>query len=124
MDFLKENVGLQGWAERDPKNVYKKEGYEMFVKTLAGIRDRVTDRVFRLEASDEEEARSIYQITAAIHEEFADFEAQQQQAMEGASAGAAGKVAPIVIDGPKVGRNDPCPCGSGKKYKKCHGSNA
>ena len=125
MDFLKENVGLQGWAERDPKNVYKKEGYEMFVKTLAGIRDRITSRVFKLEVSDEEEMHSIYQITSAIHSEFRDLEMQQQAAMEGASAGGQpAKVAQIVIEGPKVGRNDPCWCGSGKKFKKCHGKTA
>ena len=137
MDILRGGVGLSGFAEKDPRIVFKKEGYEFFRQMLSGIRDKVTDLIFRVKIEGRAEAKSQYRETAAVHEDAGGYGvaenvqatggAPQAAANESASGGgaeAAQKVSTIVRDAPKVGRNDPCPCGSGKKYKKCHGADA
>jgi preprotein translocase subunit SecA len=144
MDMLKGGVGLLGFAERDPRVVYKKEGYRYFEEMLAGVRDKVTDLIFKARVVGQARARSAYRETAAVHEDtggygvgenvratadaVADPAAVTADAMQGSGGGdeeaAPVKVKQIVREAPKVGRNDPCPCGSGKKYKKCCGVNA
>ena len=141
MDMLKSSVGLMGFAEKDPRIVFKKEGYAYFGQMMEGIRDKVTDLIFRARIVGQAETRSNYRETAAEHQQIEGYgvretvQATAQLTGEGAKpAPAAGdgdaatataeeKARPIVRDAPKVGRNDPCPCGSGKKYKKCHGAN-
>jgi len=143
MDMLKAGVGLTAFAERDPRVVYKKEGYRYFEEMMAGIRDKVTDLIFRARVVGQTQARSAYRETAAVHEDAGGYgvgeniRATADAVAGGASAAAGGsemaeaaaqaqgeaavKVKTIVREAAKVGRNDPCPCGSGKKYKKCHG---
>ena len=135
MDLLKNSIGLQAFAERDPRVMYKKEGYRYFEEMMAGVRDKVTDLIFRARVVGAAQARSAYNVTAATHEESGGYgvgenlaqptgePSEMQQASE-QGQGEAVKVKPIVREAPKVGRNDPCPCGSGKKYKKCCGANA
>ncbi len=139
MDQLKGGIGLQAFAERDPRVLYKKEGYAFFQQMLAGVRDKVTDLIFRARIGGQTQARSAYNVTAATHEDTGGYgvsetlrpapgspivvdgellEPSEQPQREGA------KVKTIVRGQPKVGRNDDCPCGSGKKYKKCCGVNA
>ncbi|MGC4031208.1 MAG: SEC-C metal-binding domain-containing protein [Tepidisphaeraceae bacterium] len=133
MDVLKSGIGLQSFAEKDPHVLYKREGYEYFERMLEGIRDKVTDLIFRVRVEGREvQAKSAYTVTTAQHEvsdaygvadniaETAAAVGEQPQAEDGE----AGVTKTIVRDQPKVGRNDPCPCGSGKKYKNCHGVNA
>ncbi len=137
MDMLKSGIGLQAFAERDPRVLYKKEGYQYFQEMMAGIRDKVTDLIFRARVVGQAESRSNYRETEAVHEDAGSYGVAETRALpaEAADAGQSsggGAVAqaeavkskPIVRDEPKIGRNDPCPCGSGKKYKKCHGANA
>jgi preprotein translocase subunit SecA len=134
MDMLKGGVGLSGFAEQDPRIVFKKEGYGYFLQMMAGVRDKVTDLLFRARVTGPTQARSAYRETAAVHEETGGYGAREeaQAAMAAAEIAAltpqgevaAGKVKTIVREVAKVGRNDPCPCGSGKKYKKCCGVNA
>jgi preprotein translocase subunit SecA len=138
MDILRGGVGLAGFAEKDPRIVFKKEGYEYFAQMMQGIRDKVTDLIFRARVVGQAQARSAYRETAAVHEETGGYGvAENMAATRGVEKGATldeaehvqeadapAKVATIVRDAPKVGRNDPCPCGSGKKYKKCHGATA
>jgi preprotein translocase subunit SecA len=133
MDMLKGGVGLSGFAEKDPRIVFKKEGFEYFQQMMAGVRDKVTDLIFRAVVVGPALARSAYRETAAVHAEAggygaAETAAADSQAQAAAAAQptgeAAGKVKTIVREAAKVGRNDPCPCGSGKKYKKCCGVNA
>ena len=122
MDHLKSSIGLRGFAEKDPRIEYKKEGFRMFQEMLANIRDKVTDIIFKAQLDTTGQMRSVWNVSNAMHAEYERF-AAQQAAAQGPQGGPA-KVETIKREEPKVGRNDPCPCGSGKKYKKCHGANA
>ena len=128
---------------KDPRIVYKKEGYRYFEEMMASIRDKVTDLIFRARVVGRAESRSNYRETAAVHEEAGGYGVSENLAAtrdvsRGAALGGeahpaglespeqpeaqtAVKTRPIVRQEAKVGRNDPCPCGSGKKYKKCCG---
>ena len=119
MDHLKGSVGLRGFAEKDPRMEYKREGYAMFQQMLSSIRDKVTDIIFKAQLSSKDEMRSVWNISAASHADYERFQAQQ----EAAQAPQDQKPKTIKLEKPKVGRNEPCPCGSGKKYKKCCGRN-
>jgi len=135
MDQLRESIGLRGFAEKDPRIEYKKEGTALFRLFQRNIRDKITDIVFRVRLSRNHNVRNVYgnQQETYDHEQsygVADSPAAQEARAEKPAADSApreaeeSKVAPIINTGPKVGRNDPCPCGSGKKYKQCHGRNA
>jgi preprotein translocase subunit SecA len=139
MDMLKAGIGLQAFAEKDPRVLYKKEGYRYFQEMMAGVRDKVTDLIFRARVGGQQQARNAYRETAAVHEEAGGYGVTENvkrtagQIPEGSSEaqqasdqpqGEGAKVKTIVRNVPKVGRNDLCPCGSGKKYKKCCGVNA
>jgi len=127
MDNLRSGVGLRGYAQEDPKIVYKREGMQEFETMWAGIRDRTTEAVFRMEEMGDEEAQAALWAGARATHAAAISASQARQAQLDASeqqtntaGGEAKKVEPIRNVGAKVGRNDPCPCGSGKKYKNCH----
>jgi preprotein translocase subunit SecA len=134
MDMLRTGIGLQAFAEKDPRIAYKREGYRYFGEMMAGIRDQVTNLIFRARIVGDQHAASSYNVTAATHEEAGGYgvgeNLQQLGAPKGgeerASGGGEGGTVtkPIVRETPKVGRNDPCPCGSGRKYKKCCGKDA
>jgi preprotein translocase subunit SecA len=121
MDHLRSSVGLRGYAQVDPKVEYKREGMKMFERMWESVGAYVTDLVFKLEHLDERFVKSTWTETKAIHEEVPSDIGQQQQAAIDASGGGgtAVKLEPIRNRTEKVGRNDPCPCGSGKKYKQC-----
>jgi preprotein translocase subunit SecA len=121
MDHLKGGVGLRAHAEQDPKIVYKKEGSRLFDEMLSGIRDKVTDMVFKARLTAESEMQSVYQVSQAVHEQLSGYDHLAQDMAAQQQAGQPQKAETIVRAQPKVGRNDPCPCGSGKKYKKCCG---
>ncbi|MDP9172410.1 MAG: SEC-C metal-binding domain-containing protein [Planctomycetota bacterium] len=141
MDMLKAGIGLIAFAEQDPRVQFKKEGYRYFLEMMAGVRDKVTDLIFRARVVGVTESKSAYKETAAVHAESGGYGVAESLAATGAAAGGAlpapaasetqqaagrrqgeaAKVKPIVREAVKVGRNDLCPCGSGKKYKKCHG---
>jgi preprotein translocase subunit SecA len=108
MDHLKEGIGLRGYGQRDPLTEYKRESFEMF----AAMKERIEDDIIRF----------LFLMEPVIQKE----EAQMRRARDrDLSYSAPAKEAPEPVRrgaGPKVGRNDPCPCGSGKKYKKCHGA--
>jgi len=142
MDLLRESIGLRGVAERDPRIEYKKEGSRLFQEFMKAIRDRVTDIIFKVRLQEAFAMKNVYvnpvesfqrensygvanspaaaevrAERAALAEESAPVEAREEE-------DAAQPVATIVNDTPKVGRNEPCPCGSGKKYKQCCGKEA
>jgi preprotein translocase subunit SecA len=121
MDSLKQGIGLRGYAQRDPLIEYKREAFELFEEMVASVRDEVTELIFklRLEAEDVDSYRGVMRVAKEVHEEYAAMQRMQQAAVESSKA-AEGRVAQIKV-GTKVGRNDPCPCGSGKKFKKCCG---
>ena len=109
MDYLKEGIGLRGYAQRDPKQEYKREGFELFEDLLFRIRENTLKALMhlRIEIVRQEELK---------HEE-------QEDVKYAGSGDAAPDKKPDTVRraDPKVGRNDPCPCGSGQKYKKCCG---
>jgi preprotein translocase subunit SecA len=120
MDHLRSSVGLAGYAQLDPKVEYKREGMRLFEHVWDSIGQRVTDLIFRMEQLDEEFVGSTWVETTARHDAAStanEMATQQQQAID-ASQGEL-KIETIRNRGDKVGRNDPCPCGSGKKYKQC-----
>ncbi len=117
IDHLKEGIGLRGYGQRDPLVEYKRESFELFQSMMERIQDRVVKILWKIEMgsreSDQEEAVRVQRSMPQPP--------KQQLTFSGAPKEAA---APVKRQQVKVGRNDPCPCGSGKKYKKCHGASA
>ncbi len=115
LDHLKEGIGLRGYGQRDPKNEYKRESFELLQAMKERIEDTVLKTLFRVEpVSVEQLAQQRRVRPAQPPPSRLDFSAPPK---------AAGPPRPVAVvrEGEKVGRNEPCPCGSGKKYKKCHG---
>ena len=121
MDHLRSSIGLRGYAQVDPKVEYKREGMKTFDQMWDTVGERVTDLVYRMEQLDEGFVGSTWSQAEARHDEATsatdDIVDQQQAAIDGTQADH--KPEPIRHRGQRVGRNDPCPCGSGKKYKNC-----
>jgi preprotein translocase subunit SecA len=107
MDHLKEGIGLRGYAQQNPLIVYKKEGYEMFQDMI----DRIKEETLGI----------LYRIQIAEPEKIDDYRRPRQQQMVFSGGGEPEKKKPQKRSAQKIGRNAPCPCGSGKKYKKCCG---
>jgi len=121
MDHLRQGIHLRGYAQKNPKQEYKREAFEMFSQMLERIKHEVIGILSRVQVKAEEDVKAVeeqrrsrapmqfqHASTTAME---GDGEAQQQQEQH----------EPFIRDGRKVGRNEPCPCGSGKKYKQCHG---
>ena len=106
MEDLKEGIGLRGYGQQDPLIVYKREAYDMFAKMIERIK--------------EETVRYLFRIQIARPEEIAAEEKSKQEKIS-YSHGDEAANSPVRRKQKKVGRNQPCPCGSGKKYKKCCG---
>ena len=129
MDYLRQGIHLRGYAQKQPKQEYKKEAFELFsemlekvkrevVTILARVRIRSEEEVAALEAEERRVAAARAQQLQFQHQEAGGYSADEEAAdVEAAQLG----FSPVTRDGPKVGRNDPCPCGSGKKFKHCHG---
>ncbi len=107
MDHLKEGIGLRGYAQQNPLLVYKKEGYELFESLMARIQEETLRLLFRFEVETPEKLEPL--------------ERPRPERLSFSGGGQAGPRRPVQRQAKKVGRNDPCPCGSGKKYKKCCG---
>jgi preprotein translocase subunit SecA len=137
LDHLRQGIHLRGYAQKDPKQEYKRESFELFAALLDTIKTEVARTVFTVRIQSQEE---LQQASEQIEEELAhlenvqyrhaDFNEQEDAGDESAErtrmlAGLTGTPAAQLVNAagevPKVGRNDPCPCGSGKKYKQCHG---
>ncbi|HEU4577248.1 MAG TPA: preprotein translocase subunit SecA [Polyangiaceae bacterium] len=130
MEHLRDGIGLRGYGQRDPKNEYKKEGYDLFLNMMANVSSSVLVKLMEfqpqgsraieaLEAEAEEQHRA--ELEAAVARHPGDEEvAPLHGGLDDARAAAAER--PVQRQAPKIGRNDPCPCGSGKKFKQCHGS--
>ncbi len=109
VDHLKEGIGLRGYAQQDPKEAYKREAYELFLAMMGRIRQEVIEKLFRIQLAREEDVDRME-------------EQQRRRRIEFNRAGGEDQVRkPVTRQDAKVGRNDPCPCGSGQKYKKCCG---
>jgi len=107
MDHLKEGIGLRGYAQQDPLIVYKKEGFDLFQDMISRVKEETLGILFRIQIS--------------APERISDLRQPKEQKMIFSSGDESAKKKPIKRTQKKVGRNAPCPCGSGKKYKKCCG---
>ncbi|MBW1634746.1 MAG: SEC-C domain-containing protein, partial [Deltaproteobacteria bacterium] len=115
MDHLKEGIGLRGYGQKDPLNEYKREGFELFSGVIETIKNQTVSSLIRVKVVNEEEVER-------LEEERRRRQEQEQLEMNKGAAGVDDKGQMTVKrDGEKIGRNAPCPCGSGKKYKKCCG---
>ena len=112
MDHLKEGIGLRGYSQRDPLVEYKRESFEMFEAMMDRVEDETLRYLFLMRTPEEEEE---------MIRQYQQRKRREQREMQMIGAGAVEKPQQ-VIRREKIGRNDPCPCGSGKKYKKCHGA--
>ncbi|MFQ5696807.1 MAG: preprotein translocase subunit SecA [Myxococcota bacterium] len=124
MDHLRQEVGLQGMGGRDPLREYQREGYNLFAVMHERIRQTAVETFFKVvfEVPSEERIRQLREQRAAEEARRAEFERRLSASHPGSDASQPPEVArPVVRQGRKVGRNEPCPCGSGKKYKRCHG---
>jgi preprotein translocase subunit SecA len=110
MDHLKEGIGLRGYAQQNPLLVYKKEGFELFQDLIERVKTETLNILFRVQLAQPEPTS------------FQEMQREQEKNLvfSGGGDGTPVKKKPVRHDD-KVGRNDPCPCGSGKKYKRCHG---
>jgi preprotein translocase subunit SecA len=108
MDHLKEGIGLRGYAQQNPLIVYKKEGFEMFQDMIYRIQEEALKILFRIQMAEPETMDNLKQ-------------PKEQELIFSGSDGTGGRKKPVTRE-KKVGRNAPCPCGSGKKYKKCCGA--
>jgi preprotein translocase subunit SecA len=124
MDHLRSGIGLVGYAQKDPKIEYRREGMAAFEQMWDRIAAQVTGMIFRIEVEIPEANESVWQITSAEHASPVEDIPDDHPALSGGQSGGSQPIEPIRNYGDKVGRNDPCPCGSGKKYKKCHGAGA
>jgi preprotein translocase subunit SecA len=122
IDHLKEGIGLRGYGQRDPLVEYKKESFELFTIMKERIEDQIVQYLFRLQPVIREAGEATTEARTPVA--LPSRRAAQVNYSYGAAAsgGQDAKVETVHRDAPKVGRNDPCPCGSGKKFKKCHGA--
>jgi preprotein translocase subunit SecA len=123
LDHLRQGIHLRGYAQKNPKQEYKREAFELFSGLLDVVKREVTQKLMLVRVQTEQEVEQAAEQVEHIPEpknvqyHHADYE----EALETAQAGDDTAVQPFVRQGQKIGRNDPCPCGSGKKYKQCHG---
>jgi preprotein translocase subunit SecA len=122
LDHLKQGIGLVGYGQKDPLVEYKKQSFDMFQEMLDRIDTSTIRSLFNLQVVAEEPPEALRQRRLPRRSTQMTFTGPNQGAT--AAGEEAGKVKTVVRDQPKVGRNEPCPCGSGKKYKKCHGAAA
>ena len=123
MDHLKDSIWMRSFAEKDPKTEYKREGFRMFNDMLETIEERVTDIIFKVRLESGARARSVWNVSRTAHDQVGQFAMAERQRAAAQAPQGYREVKQIKLEHPKVGRNDPCPCGSGKKYKKCCGKN-
>jgi preprotein translocase subunit SecA len=133
MDYMRQGIYLRGYAQQDPKQAFKRESFDLFSQMLARIKNEVTQMLARIRIRSEEEVAAMEAEQQRMAERMqrqmlasgGGAPAESALGMEAAAAVQQHAQQPAspepVVNGPKIGRNDPCPCGSGKKYKHCHG---
>jgi preprotein translocase subunit SecA len=125
MDQLRQGIHLRGYAQKDPKQEYKRESFEMFAALLDQIKYEVIGILAKVQVNQEEDVQAMdeqHQEQQELHYEHAEVSAlEPEEEQQEQPTGAPVAEQPFVRETKKVGRNEPCPCGSGKKYKQCHG---
>jgi preprotein translocase subunit SecA len=141
MDHLKEGIGLRGYGQHDPLVEYKRESFHMFEEMMAQFESETVRYLYMMRVVDDNGDEVSYQsaprpaqaeappeprkVQTTLDDVERQFHKRKERELEQARRAGAGQADAVqqVVRGEKVGRNDPCPCGSGKKYKKCHGAN-
>jgi preprotein translocase subunit SecA len=117
MDQLRQGIHLRGYAQKNPKQEYKREAFELFTDMLQRIKHEVVTILSRIQVRSEEDVHTLEE----QRRQHGEMEYQHEEASAMGQAESEEEHTPYVREGRKVGRNEPCPCGSGKKYKQCHG---
>jgi preprotein translocase subunit SecA len=121
MDHLRQGIHLRAYAQKNPKQEYKRESFELFEALLENIKTEVIRFLSRVEIRREEDVDAV-QEQRRKQEEARKMEYQHAESNSlGAVEDSTSSKSPYTREGRKVGRNDPCPCGSGQKFKSCHG---
>ena len=115
IDQLKEGIGLRGYGQKDPRIEYQKEAYQMFLEMLDRIKRDTVEKLFAIQIAKEQEVKEM----KLPRKQTFFLSRGEEAATRGGGETESGKGVTVRREGKKVGRNDPCPCGSGKKYKKC-----
>ncbi|MEE1675472.1 preprotein translocase subunit SecA [Agarivorans aestuarii] len=119
MDHLRQGIHLRGYAQKNPKQEYKRESYELFTQMLEALKLDVVSILSRVQVQAPEEVEAMEAKRREAEQRAMQLRQQQAAQQSEEQASEPGKT--VIREGQKVGRNDPCPCGSGKKYKQCHG---
>jgi preprotein translocase subunit SecA len=114
IDQLKEGIGLRGYGQKDPRIEYQKEAYQMFLEMLDRIKKDTVEKLYAIQIAKEQEVKEM-----KVERKQTFILSRGEAAQRGGGETEDGKGVTVRREGKKVGRNDPCPCGSGKKYKKC-----
>ena len=118
LDHLRQGIHLRGYAQKDPKQEYRREAFELFARLLDAVKLDVVRTIMTVKIQTPEE---LEQASESMQEDLADLKDVRYQHESDQNEAPATSGQKPLASGPKVGRNDPCPCGSGKKYKQCHG---
>ena len=121
MDYLRQGIGLRGYAQKNPIQEYKRESFEMFTSMLEGINYEVVQALTRVQIKGEEQVDQLEQQQSQAAEQNLTMKHEAAASALSANQAEETSAQPFVRDQPKLGRNDPCWCGSGKKFKHCHG---
>jgi preprotein translocase subunit SecA len=124
LDHLRQGIHLRGYAQKNPKQEYKREAFELFTAMLEEIKAEVTRILLTVQIRDEQQVEAVTETPRPpvnVQYQHAPYEEVLAEEDTGEVQDRVEKPQPFVRQGGKVGRNDPCPCGSGKKYKQCHG---
>jgi len=124
MDHLRQGITLRSYAQKDPKQEFKREAFNLFTSLMTNIKHEVISLISKVQVRAEEDVEAIEAQRRQAEADAIELQHAETDGFTGEEELAAANehAAPIVRDGKKVGRNDPCPCGSGKKYKQCHGA--
>ena len=121
LDHLRQGIHLRGYAQKNPKQEYKREAFELFSDMLDRIKEDVVKYVLTVQVGSPQDVQVVEEAPAVSNVRYQHADYDEALAATSGAAPAAVAPPPFTRVGQKVGRNDPCPCGSGKKYKHCHG---
>jgi len=119
MDYLRQGINLRGYAQKDPKQEFKREAFAMFTGMLGNIKHEIISLISRVQVRDPEDVEAVEEQRRQSGE--VEYQHEEVEGLDGGEE-LPSHQQPQTRDGKKVGRNDPCPCGSGKKFKQCHGA--
>ena len=119
MDYLRQGINLRGYAQKDPKQEFKREAFTMFTGMLGNIKHEIISLISRVQIRDPEDVEAVEEQRRQSGE--VEYQHEEVENLDGGEE-LPSHQQPVTRDGKKVGRNDPCPCGSGKKFKQCHGA--